>query len=308
MHLKQLSVAIVTKNRSKMLTRCLLSLLGGGSYFEIIVIDNNSTDDTKLVVANLQKKTHCSIKYIFSRALGYPRIRNLALKTCQTKWLAFIDDDCIVDVNWSNAIDLLISQKKNSELVAVLGSVKNFDDDNVFALTADFLEQLWKGNRLDKHKILDYEILDNKNLLLNKQYLLKQQIKYDEQLVTDNHLGSSEDCDLGMQLWLKKARVLYQPNMIVFHEYNPHFLLYYQRLFRLIGERQFYEQKWCLFRQQIVLEKKLGLRFLYRYLISKRLSFFKSVIFLVNLLVSYLLIKLFRLKNNIYEIIISHYH
>lgn len=81
------------------------------SQFEVLIVDNNSTDDTYNVVVNLQKNNP-SIKYVFCATQGLSYARNDAVKNCQSPWLSFLDDDAYPAKDWlKNNISLIESNK-----------------------------------------------------------------------------------------------------------------------------------------------------------------------------------------------------
>jgi len=92
-----LSIIIVTYNRCCRIAECLRSIhncLGLGIDDELIVVDDGSTDTTKLVVANLLKSiTSCKTAYVQSANHGSGAARTLGCKYATNQWLLFIDDD-----------------------------------------------------------------------------------------------------------------------------------------------------------------------------------------------------------------------
>lgn len=96
-----LTVAICTKDRPDNVARLLatlipLQLATDKPQFEVLVVDNAPSDDrTQAVVA-----TFSSIGYVREPRAGLNFARNCALHTATTEWLAFLDDDVIVDRQW----------------------------------------------------------------------------------------------------------------------------------------------------------------------------------------------------------------
>ena len=66
----------------------------------MIVVDNNSSDDTKDVVAGFENSSFCEIKYVFEGKQGLSRARNRGLAEAKYPLVAFTDDDCYVAKDW----------------------------------------------------------------------------------------------------------------------------------------------------------------------------------------------------------------
>ena len=91
-----ISCIIPTFNRAESLHRTLLSLLEqdfDSSKYEIIVVDNNSSDNTKEVVKELSTKHKISIKYYCETKQGAYHARNSAFKLAKGDILYYTDDD-----------------------------------------------------------------------------------------------------------------------------------------------------------------------------------------------------------------------
>ncbi|MBI2326117.1 glycosyltransferase [Candidatus Collierbacteria bacterium] len=87
------SVVISNYNDGRYLTDCLRSLLKNKAFAQIIVVDNNSTDDSVAIVKYLQKKS-ARVKLIANRQnIGPAAARNRALRLVKEEWLIFVDAD-----------------------------------------------------------------------------------------------------------------------------------------------------------------------------------------------------------------------
>ena len=119
--LRTISIIIPTFNRAKILDITLESCVNQSypkDLFEIIVVDNNSNDDTKKVVENWKDRSEVSVKYTFEKKQGAHIARNSAAKLSESEILYFTDDDMIADK------DLLINIVKPFDLdynVAIVG-------------------------------------------------------------------------------------------------------------------------------------------------------------------------------------------
>ena len=98
------SIIVCTHNRCQSLRKTLASFqdlfLPEGLKCEIIVVDNNSTDDTKQVVQNFASTSRLPVRYTFERAPGLAHARNRAIQEARGDVLAFIDDDVTVCPTW----------------------------------------------------------------------------------------------------------------------------------------------------------------------------------------------------------------
>ena len=96
---------IVTYNRSQMLADTLSSLtVQSRTPEEVIVVDNNSIDNTKTVVENFNGKLN--IRYIFEKVQGTSTARNAGIKHATGDIIVFTDDDCIADKDWLRYMEL----------------------------------------------------------------------------------------------------------------------------------------------------------------------------------------------------------
>lgn len=121
----KVTIAVVCFNERENIVPCLKSLLNQ-SYrsqdYEILVIDNESTDNTVRLVKQLQRKSK-RIRLVINPKKGIAISRNVALRKARGELLAFTDADCLVPKNW--LIELvkgyLKYKSKNSAVVAVGG-------------------------------------------------------------------------------------------------------------------------------------------------------------------------------------------
>jgi glycosyltransferase involved in cell wall biosynthesis len=67
---------------------------------EIIVIDNNSFDDTKALVMKCIASSPFEMKYIFEPKQGVSSARNRAISEAKGDYIFFLDDDCLVEPDW----------------------------------------------------------------------------------------------------------------------------------------------------------------------------------------------------------------
>ena len=99
------SVIIPTFNRAKMLEEALRSLtLQTRIPEEVIVVDNNSCDNTKEVTE--QFSYQLNIKYIMEKMQGTSTARNTGIKNSSGDIVVFLDDDCVANKEWLHYLEL----------------------------------------------------------------------------------------------------------------------------------------------------------------------------------------------------------
>jgi glucosyl-dolichyl phosphate glucuronosyltransferase len=100
------TVAICTYNRCETLAQTLNALQAqqiAGFTFDILVVDNASTDKTSEVVTSFQNSV-IPIHYVFEAQQGVANARNRALEIVEAPIIAFLDDDVIPDPNWLSVL------------------------------------------------------------------------------------------------------------------------------------------------------------------------------------------------------------
>jgi glucosyl-dolichyl phosphate glucuronosyltransferase len=97
------SVVISTYNRSDLLPQALSALVaqeGRGTRFEVIIVNNNSTDSTEQVVRSFIDRGHDHVRLVFEGRPGVSYGRNAGIKASLAPIIAFTDDDVCVDRSW----------------------------------------------------------------------------------------------------------------------------------------------------------------------------------------------------------------
>jgi glycosyltransferase involved in cell wall biosynthesis len=100
----RITVVLCTFNRARSLARALESVaaqsLPESIGWEILVVDNNSSDETRAVVEDFQRRYPERIRYLFEPQPGLSYARNAGVRDARGDVLAFTDDDVTVDPRW----------------------------------------------------------------------------------------------------------------------------------------------------------------------------------------------------------------
>ena len=97
------SVVISTYNRADVLPHALVRLLqqeAPGIRYEVVVVDNNSTDSTRPVVESILARGCPNLRYLFEVRQGVAYGRNTGILAAKAPIIAFTDDDVTVAPDW----------------------------------------------------------------------------------------------------------------------------------------------------------------------------------------------------------------
>ncbi|MDH3709145.1 MAG: glycosyltransferase family 2 protein [Cyclobacteriaceae bacterium] len=125
MSIPSLSIVICTYNRDRYLQQCLEHLNQQTCHpgdFEILVVDNNSTDRTSLICQDFRtNNSDINFKYLKQPQQGLSYSRNLGLEKASAPLISYLDDDAYPDSHYvQNLCDYFQS---HSEVDAIGGKI-----------------------------------------------------------------------------------------------------------------------------------------------------------------------------------------
>jgi glucosyl-dolichyl phosphate glucuronosyltransferase len=104
----RISVVICTSNRCEKLRDTLASLarmsVRDDVLWELIVVDNNSSDRTKEVAQSFAGSSRLTLRYVFEPEPGLSHARNRGIAESRGEIVSFLDDDVIVAQDWLDEI------------------------------------------------------------------------------------------------------------------------------------------------------------------------------------------------------------
>jgi len=189
------SVILVTFNRRNELKRAIESVIAQDYLnIEILLIDNNSTDDTVDMVRNFYKE----IKLIeLGKNYGCPRARNIGIKACRGDIIFILDDDAWID---SNLISGIIHKFNQSPPKVGVIVPQRVDYQNNSRL-----------NYYDLYEEREIFTFTGCGVALKKEIF--EQVGY----FPDTHYGSEENF-LTIKMYNKGYKLLFTPDLVVHHK------------------------------------------------------------------------------------------
>lgn len=117
------SVVFATYNREEMLKECLESIFNQ-SYpkdkYEVIVVNDGSTDGTEEVLKEYERRAPCKLKWFSQENKGAAIAFNLGIYNAKGEIIGFTADDCIVEPTW---IEQAVSYFEDEKIGCVQGII-----------------------------------------------------------------------------------------------------------------------------------------------------------------------------------------
>ena len=211
-----LSVIISTCNREDILKKCLNALFEQTypkSSYEIIVVDDGSTDGTENIVKEIIRKSPVKLRYFRQKNKGPAAARNIGIRNAKGKMILIIGDDIV------STPDLLKEhsiwhERYPDDNVAVLGYVTWSPEIEI----TPFMHWLENGGpQFSYYKLQNgYEVSWGNfwtcNISLKRQFLVDNGL-FDE----DFPYAAYEDSELGYRLYKKGLKLLFNKSGIAYH-------------------------------------------------------------------------------------------
>lgn len=85
-------------------------------HIQLILVDDGSTDDSANIIKKWQEKYPNNITYLYKKNGGQASARNLGMQYAHTDWVAFVDPDDFVDINYFKFLDSSILKNPKSKM------------------------------------------------------------------------------------------------------------------------------------------------------------------------------------------------
>tara|TARA_Y100000590_G_scaffold348924_1_gene400187 strand:- start:789 stop:1787 length:999 start_codon:yes stop_codon:yes gene_type:complete len=207
MILPKISIIIVNYNGKELLQKCLESLFKTDyENFEVILVDNNSTDGSiEFVTKNYPK----IIVIKLDSNKGFAEPNNVGAKIAKGEHLLFLNNDTVTT---SNFISEMVKVLQKDEQVAICQSLllrPNGDVDS----SGDFIDKIGivYNSKTKIDQIKEVSSARGACMMIRKKIFDKLG-GFDEKF-----FFSFEDVDLGWRSWILGYKVVIAPNSIVYH-------------------------------------------------------------------------------------------
>lgn len=241
----EVSVVVSSYNRAQLLEGTLRALVSqevpDSLDWEIVVVDNNSSDTTAQLVTGFSKTTVTPVRYIFEPKQGISHARNRGIEEARGSIIAFIDDDVLPELDWVPQLSAAIHRWKadgiggrilprwegrpprwliqNPRLLSHL-AIMDAGESSVLVFPMKGRTQVWGANMAFRRELL--EAIGGFDTGLG---------------AVGGRLFRGEDVDLINRALQRGSKIVYDPAVTVFHRvgYERMRKVYFRKLSFYIG-------------------------------------------------------------------------
>jgi GT2 family glycosyltransferase/tetratricopeptide (TPR) repeat protein len=210
------SIVIPVWNRAELTRQCLVALASSTTNvsFELIVVDNASTDGTQELLASLAG----DVQIIRNQEnLGFAKACNQGARAARGKYLVFLNNDTIPEPGW---LDALVREVEEHPEVGIVGSKLLYADGTIQHAGVVFMRSHLIPYHAYQKVPADLPAVNQRRefqavtaaCMLIRRELFEAVGGFDEAFV-----NGFEDVDLCLKVRDKGARVVYQPRSVLYH-------------------------------------------------------------------------------------------
>lgn len=229
----KLSVVITTRNEEANIANCIHSFDAFRPEMEIIVVDNSSTDDTKLIASELGAK-------VLDKGPERSAQRNLGWRSATADWVVILDADMIIPPAALEEMMSIAAQADNPVAAYWIPEVRTGKGLRIKA--RNFERSFYDGTAIDALRLFRKDVLSATN-------------GYDEQLI-----AGPEDWDLDIRVLALGAKCAVMRNNLIHNESQ-------MTLKRTLEKKAYYSKSMAAYRAKWrghpALKRQFGLY--YRY-------------------------------------------
>lgn len=208
------SIIVSTFDHADILELCLRSLARlkfPKEKYEIILVDNNPENPKRIPISG--KKGVPKLKTVFEETAGLARSRNRGIDESSGEFIAFIDDDALIDENYLSAAQMAIG--KHPEISIFGGPIYPFYiDKKPFWFKDEYESRFWGEN---ERTLKSEETFSGSNMIINRDLFVRFG-KFRTSLgMRGRELSLGEETEFFTRLKKRGIELLYIPHMKVKH-------------------------------------------------------------------------------------------
>ncbi len=208
-----ISIVIPVFNGEKFIEETIDSVLKQSfSNWELIIVDDGSTDNTTSLIKGVQEKDS-RVTYLCKENGGQASARNLGISKAKGDWIAFLDAD---DLWTEEKLDIQIKLAQSNPRI-----------DLIFSQGCEFHEvkesnkeiPIWKTGELNGDAFV--KDLFVRSGIINSSVLLKTEVAKSHPLNEEKQQIGTEDWDLWLRLAIDNKTFFGQNERLVYYREHP---------------------------------------------------------------------------------------
>ena len=227
-----ISFIILSMNSEKYLDRCFRSIISKSSsedlFYEIIVIDNGSTDASLDILKRYSETYPQNFKTIFfSKNMGTTHTRNIGLKQALGKYICILDSDTqILEGSFTDVFQIL-DIDRNIGIVAPRLVLANGEIQKSIKKFPTFWHKILKlPQALFAIKLKDFDFYNEFPYRLKRPvesaisacWFFRKNLILDVGYLDENIFYSPEDIEYCMRIHKLGLKIIYFPDFVVLHD------------------------------------------------------------------------------------------
>jgi GT2 family glycosyltransferase len=221
-----ISLIVCTRNRFASMRTCLefIERLESPGDWELVIVDNGSTDETPDLLRRFSGKAHFRVKVVEEPQSGLGRARNAGIAQAQGEILAFTDDDCYVNPDYLKEILAVFT---DGTIGYMGGRVLLYDKTDI----PQTIRTETEVRVIRPHSFIRTGELQGANMAMRRS-LISEIGAFDPELGAGTRFRSGEDVDFQARASASGATGIYHPGPLVWHHHGRKPGKEYERLMR----------------------------------------------------------------------------
>jgi GT2 family glycosyltransferase len=207
------SVVIPTRNRGALIRETLERLMSAdGSASEILVVDQSTDAITAGVIQELHIRDP-RLRLVPTKTVGSSNARNIGCSSASGDVVAYIDDDCMVEKGW---LDAIIAEFRDPAVAAVFGRLTPYEQKERNGTEVGLKAS---SERTEYTSPLPpWWVGHGGNMACRRADLLWVG-GFDPLLSAGGPLHAGEDTDLAHRLLIRGRKIVYAPAAVAYHKH-----------------------------------------------------------------------------------------
>jgi GT2 family glycosyltransferase len=214
----KVSVIIVNHNGKDYLSDCLHSLLQADTHnaaVEIIMVDNLSRDDS----VGFVREKFPEVTIIENTVNNYVHALNTGITQSRSDYVAFLNNDTIVDKEWLNGLMQVMLSDKNTG--AVQSKILFSEGTKINSVGVEEVEDFYfRDVGFDEYDRGQFEDIREIEYCSGGSVLFRRKCLEDVGLLDEDLIMFFEDIDYSIRCRAKGWKIFYAPKSLVYHRYH----------------------------------------------------------------------------------------